>query len=408
MPKKANELGPLAVKALTRPGLHAVGGVAGLHLQVSASGARSWVLKATIGSRRREMGLGGYPDITLAGAREAARTARATIRAGVDPIDQARAVQSTLRAKNSNDVTFRDAAAKYIKAQQAGWKSDKHKQQWENTLATYADPVIGSLLVNDITPAHVLNILEPIWTKKTETASRVRSRIELVLDWAKGRGYRSGDNPAAWRGNLATQLPKATQIKVVAHHRALPAKHMHSFMMALRNREGMAARALEFVILTATRSGEVRGATWSEFDLQEKVWTIPATRMKAKREHRVPLSRSAIRVLENLPKQRDELVFAATEGKPLSDMTLTAVLRRMGVDVVPHGFRSTFRDWAGETTGYAREVIEHALAHGIKDKAEAAYARGTLFDKRRDLMTDWARFIDTAHATCDVHLTVNK
>ncbi len=397
MPKKAIELGPLHVKRLMAPGMHAVGTVAGLHLQVTGTGARSWVLKVRIGGRRREMGLGGFPDVTLATAHQKARDARESIGRGVDPIATKRALCSALHASKATDVTFRDAAAKFIKSHKAGWKIAKHAMQWENTLETYAAPVIGSLLVRDIEQAHVLKILEPIWTTKTETASRLRGRIEAVLDWSKGRGYRTGDNPAQWNGNLDAQLAAPRKIATVTHYAALPVSEIHAFVVALREREGMAARALEFAILTAARSGEVRGALWSEIDLDGETWVIPAARMKMAREHRIPLCASAIGLLRSLSRSEGDLVFPAPMGgKPLSDMTLTAVMRRMQVDAVPHGFRSTFRDWAGETTAYPREVIEHALAHQLKDKAEAAYARGTLFDKRRNLMADWAKFLDKA------------
>lgn len=396
MPRISKELGALQVARLRTPGLHAVGGVAGLHLQISDSGARSWILKVKVNGRRREMGLGGYADVSLADAREAARTARATIASGVDPIMQAKAAKSELLAASAKAVTFRDAATKYLAAHSPGWRNAKHGQQWENTLATYAHPAIGSLLVRDITMAHILKILEPIWTEKTETASRVRGRIESVLDWAKGRGYRTGDNPAAWKGNLSAQLAAPKKVSKVTHHAALPLNEVGAFMVALRQREGMAGRALEFAILTAARSGEVRGALWTEIDMDANVWTIPAERMKMGQPHRVPLSESAIRILHDLPRLHEvELVFPAPRGGPLSDMTLTAVMRRMKVAAVPHGFRSTFRDWAGERTNYPREVAEMALAHKVGDETEAAYWRGDLFDKRSRMMADWAKFCTT-------------
>lgn len=400
MPKRAVELGTLQVSRLKAPGFHAVGGVPGLHLQISDSGARSWILKVSINGKRREKGLGGYGDVSLSDAREAARMARADVARGVDPIEHAKAVQSLLRAQTEKAVTFDDAAAKYIKAHKEGWKNAKHAQQWENTLATYATPVIGPMLVRDVEMAHVLKILEPIWTTKTETASRVRGRIESVLDWAKGRGYRVGDNPAAWNGNLDAQLAAPKKVAKVIHHPALPIGKLNAFVFALRGREGMAAKALEFAILTAARSGEVRGAVWSEIDIDEALWTIPAARMKMEREHRVPLSESAIRILTALPHLEGvDYVFPAPRAGQLSDMTLTAVMRRMEVDAVPHGFRSTFRDWAGESTNYPRDVAEMALAHKIGDATEAAYRRGDALEKRRRMMADWAKFIDTAPAS---------
>lgn len=394
MPKKAKEMGPLAVSRLTEPGMHFVGGVAGLALQVLPTGGRTWVLRATVGNKRRDMGLGGFPDVTLAGAREAARQAREKIRAGVDPIEEGRAARSMLKAAQAAALTFQQCAERYIASKEPEWKNAKHAQQWTNTLTTYAYPAIGSLLVKDIGLPNVLAVLEPIWTTKTETASRVRSRMELVLDWATTRGYREGLNPARWRGHLDKQLPKPSKVAKTEHHTALPIDDMGAFMQQLRKIEGMGARALEFAILTACRSGEVRGATWSEIDLQAGMWKIPADRMKAGREHRVPLSAAAVKLLEALPRVGGtDVVFPGPSGKPLSDMTLTAVLRRMKVDAVPHGFRSTFRDWAAERTHFPHEMAEMALAHTIGDKAEAAYRRGDMFEKRRRMMDEWARFI---------------
>lgn len=393
MARKAKELGPLAVAKLTTPGLHFVGGVAGLALQVLPSGGRTWVLRATMGGRRRDMGIGGFPDVPLADARTAARSARDLIRAGLDPIEEARAAISARRAHLAKDLTFRNAAIAYIGAHEAGWRNAKHAAQWKNTLETYAYPVIGSLLVRDIELAHVLAILEPLWRTKTETATRLRGRIEQVLDWATARGHREGLNPARWRGHLDKMLARPSKVARVAHRAALPAAEIGPFIAALRAAEGMGARALEFAILTAARSGEVRGAKWSEIDLDAATWTVPGERMKAGREHRVPLSAPAICLLRGLPRvDGAELVFPAPRGGQLSDMTLTAVLRRMKVAAVPHGFRSTFRDWASERTNYPRDAAEMALAHAIGDKVEAAYRRGDLFEKRRRMMADWATF----------------
>ena len=394
MPKVAKELGALAVKQIEAPGAHYVGGVQGLMLQVTAGAGRSWLLRAVIGGKRREMGLGSYPAVSLAQARVKASEAREMIRQGVDPVDRQRAAQSTLRAAVLSALTFEQCAASYITAQQAGWKNAKHAQQWGNTLAQHAYPLIGALSVQDIGLPQVLAVLEPIWRTKTETASRLRGRIELVLDWATARGYRVGLNPARWRGHLDKMLPKPSKVAKVEHHPALLAADMAAFMVRLRAAEGMGARALEFVILTAARSGEVRGARWSEIDRTEKTWLIPADRMKAGKEHRVPLSEAALALLDVLPVISDnDLVFPAARGGPLSDMTLSAVLRRMALDAVPHGFRSTFRDWASELTSYPRDVAEMALAHTIGDKVEAAYRRGDLFEKRRLMMKDWAAFL---------------
>lgn len=396
MARKAKELGPLAVSRLTAPGMYAVGGVSGLYLQVLPSGGRSWVLRVMVGGRRRDMGLGGYPDVTLAGARDAARKARERIAEGVDPIEERRARKSALRAEAARVVTFEEAAKAYIAAHGDSWRNDKHRQQWENTLSTYAYPKIGKLAVRDIGLAHVLSILEPIWKERTETATRLRGRIERILGWATVRGYREGLNPARWRDHLDQQLAAPKRIANSQHHAALPFGEIGGFMDRLRAAPGMGARALEFTILTVARSGEVRGATWSEIDLDRAVWTVPGERMKMGREHRVPLSPDAVALLQALPRiAGSDLVFPAARGGPLSDMTLTAVLRRMGIPVTVHGFRSTFRDWAAERTNYPRDAAEMALAHAIGDKVEAAYRRGDLFDKRTRMMADWARFVGT-------------
>ena len=403
MARKAKELSALEVNRLTKAGYHFVGGVAGLALQVSPSGARSWILRATVGTRRRDIGLGGFPDVTLAGAREAARTAREKIKNGIDPVEESKAKRSALAAAQASALTFSDAAAKYIAAHESGWKNAKHAAQWSATIETYANPTIGKLRVSDIETAHVVSILESIWKTKTETASRLRGRIESVLAWATVRGYRKGENPARWRGHLDELLPARSKVQKVDHHAALPFGEIGTFMVELAKVEGLGARALEFAILTAARSGEVRGATWSEIDLTAKVWTIPASRMKAEKEHRIPLSDTAVSLLEALPRiAGTDLVFPSAKNAQLSDMTLTAVLRRMNQPVTAHGFRSTFRDWAGETTAYPREVIEHALAHQLKDKAEASYARGTLFEKRRRLMVDWSKQCGTVQSTATV------
>ncbi len=394
MPRKARELGPLAVSRLTQPGLHMVGGVAGLALQVLPSGGRSWILRATIGGRRREMGLGGYPDVTLARAREAARDARAAIKGGVDPIEAGRKARSMLRSGQKTRMTFRNAADAYVAAHGSAWRNSKHRDQWTSTLSTYAYPVLGSLDVSRIESAHVLRVLEPIWIEKTETATRLRGRVERVLDWATAREFRTGPNPARWRGHLDKLLANPGQLRRVVHHKALAVDAMPAFMGRLKNAEGLGARALEFAILTAARSGEVRGALWAEIDMEEAVWTVPAERMKAGKEHRVPLSRAALAVLQSQrPGHRDTAVFRAPSGGPVSDMTLSAVLRRMGEDAVPHGFRSTFRDWIAERTTYPNELAELALAHTIGNKVEAAYRRGDMIAKRRQLMEDWAAFI---------------
>jgi integrase len=408
MPKKAVELGPLAVSRLRETGLHSVGGAAGLQLQISASGARSWLLSISIGGKRREMGLGGYPGVPLADAREAARAARAKVAAGVDPILERKAARSALAAAAAKALTFDQCSARYIKAMSAKWTT-AHELTWVTSLATYAGPIMGRLLVRDVDVTHVLAALEPIWSTKTETAARVRGRIESVLDWATTRGYREGLNPARWKGHLDTILPAASRVKRIKHQPALPASDVAAFMAALRLEAGIAARALEFAILTAARSGEVRGATWAEVDLEGAVWVIPAERMKAGREHRVPLSPAAVTLLKALPQGKPSApLFLGVRGVgPLSTAGMTDVIeRRMnagtdgprwvdpkdGREVVPHGFRSTFRDWCSECTNYPPAVVEMALAHTIDSAVEAAYRRGDLFEKRRKLMADWARF----------------
>jgi len=389
-----------ALPGQKRPIMYPVGTVPGLHLQVLPSGGRTWVLRVTVGDqpgtgrqRRREIGLGGYPEVTLAMAHEKGRDMRELIKVGRDPVAEREAARSALRAAAAAAITFEEAAKQYIAAHESGWRNEKHADQWRNTLRVHAEPVLGKLIISDIQVAHVLKVLEPIWQEKTETASRVRGRIEKILDWAKGRGYRSGDNPAAWKGNLQAQLPQPKAIAKVEHHAALPFTQIGAFMARLREQDGMGARALEFTILTAARSGEVRGATWAEIDLEEAVWTVPGERMKMGKEHRVPLPPAAVTLLKRLPRiEGVDYLFPAPRGGQLSDMTLMAVLRRMEVPVTVHGMRSTFRDWAAEHTEYPREVAEMALAHSISNAVEAAYRRGDLFDKRRNLMTDWATF----------------
>lgn len=396
MPKKAPELQAIEVKRLDRPGLHAVGGVAGLHLQVLPSGARSWVLRVMVSGKRRDMGLGGYPDVPLAMAREKAREARKAVEKGIDPIAERRAARSALAAARGAEMTFDDAVLEYLRAKSGEWKNAKHAAQWTATLNAYASPVIGKVQVRDVELAHVMRILEPIWSAKTETATRLRGRIENVLDWATVRGYRKGENPARWRGHLDKLLAKPRKLAKVKHHAALPVESVGAFVRDLRLREGVAARALEVLILTAARSGEVRGMRWSEIDMQARIWIVPAERMKGGKEHRVPLNDRVLDILEAQPQiDGSDLVFPAPRGGQLSDMSLSSVCRRMKVDAVPHGFRSTFRDWCSEHTNYPREVAEMALAHTITNAVEAAYRRGDLFAKRRRLMDEWAAFVNT-------------
>lgn len=353
------------------------------------------MLRVRVAGKQREMGLGSFPSVLLAEAREKARAHRAKAEQGADPISARRAAQSAAAAERNVQQSFSSVAAQYIAQHTKTWKNQKHGAQWVSTLHTYAEPVIGSILVRDVTTAHVIKVLEPIWTTKTETATRVRSRMELVLDFAAARGLREGPNPARWRGNLDAALPKPSKLAKVRHHAAVAGDDVGLFMARLRDQTGMGARALEFAILTAARSGEVRGAVWSELNLADSSWTVPAERMKAGREHRVPLSKPALELLRSLPKgASDDWVFPGLRG-PLSDMSLTAVLRRMNVAATAHGFRSTFRDWCSEHTNHPSEAAEMALAHAVGDKVEAAYRRGDLFEKRVRLMSDWAKFLET-------------
>jgi integrase len=393
MPRKAKELTALTVSRLRDEGRHAVGGADGLHLRI-AGASRAWVLRAKIGERRCDIGLGPFPEVTLAEARDAAIDLRRQIRRGIDPLKDRKLTRLRSQAELRPLVTFRSCVEAYVEMNRAGWKSKKHAAQWSATLKTYAFPTIGEIAVGEVDTSTVLAILQPIWTTKTETASRVRGRIEAVLDWARVQGFRSGDNPARWRGHLDKTLPPRRRVQGVVHHAALPYSEVAALIRELQARPGISARALEFSILCASRSGEVRGAVWDEFDLEGGVWTIPVERMKAGKEHRIPLAPQTIQLLRGLPRfAKEPHVFGAPRGGPLSDMSLTAVLKRMGqTEITQHGFRSTFRDWAGETTNYAREVIEHALSHQLKDKAEAAYQRGDLLQKRSALMKDWADF----------------
>lgn len=375
-----------------------VGVIPGLALLISPTGTKSWILRIRIAGKTRDMGLGGYPAVTLAGVRERARVIREKADMGIDPIEERRTARSAMAASRAKAMTFDQCQEKYLEAHNDGWKSPKHRAQWKNTLDTYAGPFIGAIDVALVDTGLVLKCLEPIWKEKTETATRLRGRIESVIDWATTRGYRQGENPARWKGHLDQLLVKPGKIKKVEHLAALPYSETGAFMAELKQMEGMGARALEFAILTAARSGEVRGATWSEIDLDARTWTIPGERMKAGREHRVPLSDQAVELLKTLPTMAEEtlIFFSSKKGNPLSDMTLTATLRRMGRnDITAHGFRSTFRDWASETTAYPGDVVEMALAHAIGNKVEAAYRRGDLFEKRARLMADWARYCGT-------------
>lgn len=409
MPKKAKELSALTVSRLKDNGRYPVGGVDGLCLRVAGS-SRAWVLRIMIDTKRCDIGLGSFSDVTLAEAREKARECRKQIRNGINPINERKAKRDSARLEAAKTKTFAECATAYVDAYQAGWKNEKHIKQWTSTLKTYAFPIIGSLPIASLDTGLVLKVLEPIWYDKTETASRLRGRIESVIDWATVRGYRQGENPARWKGHLEKLLPSRNKIQKVKHHDALPYNEIAGFMIELRKRKGVSVLALEFAILTAGRSGEVRGATWTEIDLKNRIWTIPATRMKAGKEHRVPLSDESLAILKKVPRfVGNDFVFPAPRGGQLSDMALTSILRRMGCgNLTQHGFRSTFRDWAGETTAYPREVIEHALAHQLKDKAEAAYQRGDLLEKRVRLMSDWSKHCLTKRDSADNVIAIKQ
>jgi integrase len=402
--KKAAELSPLQVRRLAKvAGFYAVGGVSGLHLRVKESLAASWILRVQVGNRRPDIGLGPFPDVDLATARDRARETKADIARGLDPLKEKKARRDALRVAEAKRMTFDEASAAFLKSKTKEFRNAKHAEQWKTTLKEYASPVIGFLPVADIGLPHAIKVLEPHWLEKTETMSRIRGRCEKVLDWAKVGGYRSGENPFRWRGNLDVVLPAPSKIKKVKHHAALPWQEIGAFMADLRKRDGIAARALEFAILTASRSGEVRLAEWSEIDLKAKLWTVPATRMKAGKVHRVPLSDPAIKLLEKLPRMTGSTyVFFAPNGGAFSDMALSEVLRRMKVNAVPHGMRSSFKDWARSSTAYPDEVSELALAHVSTDSTRAAYARDELLPKRVKLMREWARYCGTSKKRASV------
>jgi integrase len=392
-----------------------VGGVAGLYLQVTPNNGKTWILRMQVGDRRRDIGLGGYPTVTLSQARDKAREARTKVEAGIDPVEERKATKAALTAAQRRGMLFSEAVEKALGAKLEAFKNEKHRKQWRATLDTYATPELGKMAVQDITVQDVLRVLEPIWTGKTETAARLRGRIEAVLSWATVSGHRTGDNPARWAGNLKELLPAAAAVKKSDNQPALALGDAAAWFADLRKREGFGARALELAALTAVRSGEVRGAVWDEIDLEAAIWTIPAQRMKMTREHRVPLTPAAVAMLRALPRLNDSgLVFPAARGGMLSDMTLSATMRRMneaekeragGGDnagyldarskrpAVPHGLRSTFRDWVAEKTQYPGDMAEVALAHSINSAVEAAYRRGDMMEKRRRMMADWADFL---------------
>ncbi|EAQ23911.1 tyrosine-type recombinase/integrase [Roseovarius sp. 217] len=412
MPKPAKELKALQVKNLSAPGRHAVGGVNGLCLNITETGARSWILRVTVGLKRRHIGLGGYPEVSLAEARELALEMRRKISAGVDPVVERREQRQALVVTTKQRTTFEQAFTRFFEEKVEGeLRNAKHRNQWQSTLKTYAYPVLGEKAVADISVEDVLEVLRPIWMIKNETASRVRQRIEAVLDWSKAMGLRNGENPARWKGNLQQLLSSPNKVQKDNRHPAIALDELALWFRLLRAREGIAARALEFLTLTAARSGEIRGAQWDEIDLQIGVWTVPAERMKAGREHRVPLSTATVDLLEAMPRMLNcDVVFPSPKNGVMSDMTLSAVMRRIQeseekagrpgfLDIrsrrpaVPHGLRSSFRDWAAERTAYPRDMAEIALAHTVGSEVERAYRRSDMLERRREMMDAWAKFI---------------
>ncbi|WP_416269006.1 integrase arm-type DNA-binding domain-containing protein [Burkholderia cepacia] len=401
--RKIHRLSAIGVERAKTPGYLGDGG--GLYLQVSPSLTKSWIFRFKLHGRSREMGLGPYSALSLAEARKRAEDCRRSLLDGVDPIEARKGDRLQQKLQVARSMTFADCASTYIAAHRDSWKNAKHAQQWENTIEAYANPVIGKIPVQDVDTALVVRVLEPIWKEKQETANRLRGRIEVILNWARTSELRTGENPARWRGHLQNLLPRKSRVRSIRHHPALPFAEMGSFMVTLRAQEGIAARALEFTILTAARTGEVIGATFDEFDERRNVWTVPAERMKAERAHRVPLSERAAQIVREMRalKASKCLFPGRSDGKPLSNMAMLALLKRMGRgDLTVHGFRSTFRDWTSELTGYPREVAEAALAHAVGDQVEAAYRRGDLFAKRRQMMDAWAKYCDTPKRGGDV------
>jgi integrase len=419
MPRVAKELGPLDVKRANYAGgkgntMLPVGGVSGLYMQITPTGGKTWILRAAMGGKRAEIGLGGFPTVTLAQARDKAREARDKIERGIDPMAERKAARAALAIAARRGMTFAEAVSKYLDAKLDAYRNEKHRYQWRATLEQLANPVLGKLPVAEITVQDVLQVLHPIWSDKTETASRLRGRIEAVLSWATVSGHRSGDNPARWAGNLKELLPAPSKVTVPGNQPALSLDDAPAWFADLQSRDGFGARAVEFLALTATRSGEVRGATWAEIDQDRALWVIPAERMKMGREHRVPLPAAALALLKALPRLDGcALIFPSAKGGQLSDMTLSGTMRRIHdaeieakrpgyVDrvnkrpAVPHGLRSTFRDWVAECTTFPGEMAEVALAHRISNAVEAAYRRGNMIEKRRRMMADWAAFLSGA------------
>ena len=413
MPRQTGKLTALAVNKAKEKGLYGDGG--GLWLQVTDTGSKSWLFRYMIDGKAQKMGLGALSRVSLADAREVAANCRKMLGAVIDPLTAREADKEKAKLAAAKGMTFKQCAEAYIESHKAGWRNAKHAAQWDTSLETYAYPLIGDLPAQDIDVGLVLKVLEQkkdgakgkkFWETTPETANRVRNRMESILDWATAREYRKGENPARWRGHLENLLPRRSKLKSVKHHAALPYDKVGDFLQKLRKQEGRGIDAFEFLILTAARTGEVTGARWNEFDLEKKIWTIPAHRIKAGREHRVPLAERTVEILKTLnppdkkgsPEKQEALVFIGrNQTKPLSKMGLLSLLNRMECrgDITVHGFRSSFRDWCAEQTAFPREVAESALAHVSGDKVELAYRRGDLFEKRRRLMDAWADYCAT-------------
>ncbi|MDO6584820.1 integrase arm-type DNA-binding domain-containing protein [Salipiger sp. 1_MG-2023] len=427
MPKMVPEMGALDIKRLRHPGrgrnvTFAVGGVPGLLLQITPTGARSWILRTMIGKKRRDVGLGSYPGVSLSDARNLAREARDKVRRGIDPIEERKAVRAELITSQSRGLTFTDALDRYCDAKLVELATDRDRVRWRSMVERYAVPEIGGMLVGDLTTQDMLRVLEPVWVTKHETARKLRSRIEAILAWATVTGHRKGDNPAAWKHNLSALLPKPDKVAKAAHWPAVALSDAAPWFAELGQRQGIAARALEFLTLTASRSGAVRSAEWHEIDTARNLWIVPAAKMKTGQEHRVPLTAPALAIVGAMPRRADSsYIFAAPRGGTLSDMSLGKVMRdmqaraekvaaqagedvnkagwrdsRSGKPAVPHGLRSTFRDWAGDLTDWPSDMAELSLAHQVGSEVERAYRRGDMIEKRRQMMDDWAKFLGAA------------
>ena len=406
--REVGKLNVAGLGKLTQPGRYGDGN--GLYLQISNVHTKSWVLRYQLAGRSREMGLGSLTDVSLQQAREKSREARRKLIDGEDPIDARKEKKEELRAALAKRVLFEDAAEKYIAMHKTGWRNEKHADQWAATLKTYANPIIGKLGVADVQTSHILSILEPIWTTKSETASRVRGRVESVLDWATARHHRQGDNPARWKGHLDKLLPAKTKVRRVQHQPAMGYAELPRFMAHLRETACVSAWALEFTVLTAARTGATIGALWSEIDLINGIWTVPGDRAGTKLrqdEHRVPLSKRSIEILRAVPRERgnDHVFIGTKRGQGLSNMAMLELLQGKHPDLTVHGFRSTFKDWASETTNFADIVSEMALAHVISDEVQAAYRRGELMEKRKKLMEAWAKYCATSVSTAECNVT---